>query len=92
MRQAASALAAVIAPLLSIAAAFAADRADDGQAIYKRANCVGCHNFGDGQGGGGYGGAALSLRETALDEELIVQTISCGRPGTGLPSSRSGCL
>jgi mono/diheme cytochrome c family protein len=78
------ALAAVIAPLLSTTATFAGDKPDDGQAIYKRANCVGCHKW-HGQGGGGYGGAALSLRETVLDEEMIVQTISCGRPGTGMP-------
>ena len=78
------ALAAVIATLLSIPNAFAADKAEEGQEIYKRANCVGCHKW-HGQGGGGYGGAALSLRETALDEEMIVQTIACGRPGTGMP-------
>lgn len=58
--------------------------ADAGQEIYKRANCVGCHKW-HGGGGGGYGGAALSLRKTQLDREQIVQTVTCGRPGTGMP-------
>lgn len=56
----------------------------EGKAIYKRANCVGCHKW-HGNGGGGYGGDALSLRRTTLDREQIIQTVSCGRPGTGMP-------
>ena len=44
-----------------------ADAREAGKAIYERANCVGCHKW-SGVGGGGYGGAALSLRETALDK------------------------
>ena len=39
----------------------AENNVETGQAIYKRANCVGCHKW-HGDGGGGYGGAALSLR------------------------------
>lgn len=57
---------------------------DPGQALYKRANCVGCHKW-HGAGGGGYGGAALSLRATQLDKDQIIQTVTCGRPGTGMP-------
>jgi hypothetical protein len=57
---------------------------ETGQAIYKRANCVGCHKW-HGGGGGGYGGAALSLRKTELDKDQIIQTVACGRPGTGMP-------
>lgn len=57
---------------------------DPGQAVYKRANCVGCHKW-HGAGGGGYGGAALSLRKTELDKDQIIQTVTCGRPGTGMP-------
>ena len=55
-----------------------------GQAIYKRANCVGCHKW-HGDGGGGYGGAALSLRQTELEKLQIMETVKCGRPGTGMP-------
>jgi mono/diheme cytochrome c family protein len=54
-----------------------------GQRLY-RANCAGCHKW-HGGGGGGYGGAALSLRATALERPQIIETIACGRPGTGMP-------
>jgi mono/diheme cytochrome c family protein len=57
---------------------------DTGLHVYKAANCVGCHKW-SGVGGGGYGGAALSLRDTQLDREHIVKTIHCGRPGAGMP-------
>lgn len=66
-------------------ACHAAENAQEtGQAIYKRANCVGCHKW-HGGGGGGYGGAALSLRKTELSKEQIIETVTCGRPGTGMP-------
>src|ERR1700733_3493585 len=65
--------------------AFAAqDTLSEGRAVYVRANCVGCHKW-HGDGGGGYGGAALSLRKTQLEEQQIVETVRCGRPGTGMP-------
>jgi len=57
---------------------------DAGKAVFRRANCFGCHKW-HGSGGGGYGGAALSLRNTDLTREQIVETIACGRPGTGMP-------
>lgn len=64
-------------------------RADDhdtdlGKQVYMRANCVGCHKW-YGGGGGGYGGAAASLRKTKLTKEQIEMTVTCGRPGTGMP-------
>jgi mono/diheme cytochrome c family protein len=62
----------------------AADPTDAGKAIFKRANCFGCHKW-HGNGGGGYGGDALSLRKTELTREEIIETVSCGRPGTGMP-------
>lgn len=55
-----------------------------GKAVYKRANCVGCHKW-HGDGGGGYGGSALSLRATVLTREQIIETVGCGRPNTGMP-------
>ena len=64
--------------------AAAADPTDAGKAVFKRANCMGCHKW-HGNGGGGYGGDALSLRKTELTKEQIVETVSCGRPGTGMP-------
>lgn len=60
------------------------DPTDAGKAIYRRANCFGCHKW-HGHGGGGYGGDALSLRKTELTREQIIETVACGRPGTGMP-------
>ena len=55
-----------------------------GKRVYKKANCIGCHKW-HGDGGGGYGGAALSLRTTGLDAEGIKYIVRCGRPETGMP-------
>jgi hypothetical protein len=76
--------AALVFVLLAGTSNAAENGADTGQAIYKRANCVGCHKW-HGDGGGGYGGAALSLRKTELDKQQIMETVKCGRPGTGMP-------
>jgi hypothetical protein len=43
-----------------------------------------CHKW-HGNGGGGYGGDALSLRRTELTRDQIIETVACGRPGTGMP-------
>lgn len=59
-------------------------QAAEGKGIFQRANCVGCHKW-HGGGGGGYGGDALSLRATQLDRDQIIETVTCGRPGTGMP-------
>lgn len=56
----------------------------EGKHIFQRANCVGCHKW-HGGGGGGYGGDALSLRATQLDRDQIIETVTCGRPATGMP-------
>lgn len=74
---------ATIAMTASVAAQ-SADPTEAGKAVFKRANCVGCHKW-HGNGGGGYGGDALSLRKTELTREQIIETVECGRPGTGMP-------
>ena len=56
----------------------------EGQRIYEKANCVGCHKW-HGGGGGSYGGAALSLRDTQLNRDQIIEVIHCGRPGKACP-------
>lgn len=73
-----------IAAMTANVSAQSADSTDAGKAVFKRANCVGCHKW-HGNGGGGYGGDALSLRKTALTREQIIETVGCGRPGTGMP-------
>src|SRR6516165_5611752 len=60
------------------------DATDAGKQVFKRANCMGCHKW-HGNGGGGYGGDALSLRQTELTRDQIIETVHCGRPGTGMP-------
>lgn len=60
------------------------DPTSAGKAVFSKANCVGCHKW-HGNGGGGYGGDALSLRKTELTREQIIETVSCGRPGTAMP-------
>jgi mono/diheme cytochrome c family protein len=77
---------AVIAVVATTAGALSqsADPTDAGKAVFKRANCVGCHKW-HGNGGGGYGGDALSLRKTELTKDQIIETVECGRPGTGMP-------
>ena len=72
------------AALLTGAALAEARHEESGQEVYKQANCVGCHKW-SGVGGGGYGGAALSLRETQLSFDQIIEIVTCGRPGTGMP-------
>ncbi|MBR0695177.1 c-type cytochrome [Bradyrhizobium lablabi] len=62
----------------------ASDPTSAGKAVFAKANCMGCHKW-HGNGGGGYGGDALSLRKTELTREQIIETVSCGRPGTGMP-------
>ena len=69
---------------MALGPALAQPPADPGRRVYEKANCVGCHKW-HGGGGGGYGGAALSLREKALDKELLLEVIRCGRPATRMP-------
>jgi hypothetical protein len=45
---------------------------------------MGYHKW-SGIGGGGFGGAAVNLRQTSLSLEQIEQTVRCGRPATGIP-------
>jgi mono/diheme cytochrome c family protein len=70
--------------LLAQSGGLAAADLEQGRQVYEKANCVGCHKW-HGGGGGGYGGAALSLRETALDRELLIEVVRCGRPATRMP-------
>ena len=58
---------------------------DFGKEIYKvKANCQFCHKW-DASGDTGYGGIALSLRNSALTREQFIEVVKCGRPLTGMP-------
>ena len=79
------ALAAALAlAVAGLAGSQAAAQSADGKRIYEDANCIGCHKW-HGQGGGGYGGAALSLREMTLEREQLIEVIACGRMATRMP-------
>ena len=50
--------------------------------VYKKGICMGWHSW-HGKGGGHR--AAVSLRNTELTLNEIINVIKCGRPGTGMP-------
>src|SRR5438874_8624443 len=82
---AAAVASALLAPCAALGqSATTSDPTDAGKAVFKRANCVGCHKW-HGNGGGGYGGDALSLRKTELTRDQIIEAVGCGRPATGMP-------
>jgi mono/diheme cytochrome c family protein len=63
----------------------AARTIEHGKDIFKtKATCQFCHKW-DASGDQGYGGNALSLRQTKLTPAQVAETIKCGRPGTGMP-------
>jgi mono/diheme cytochrome c family protein len=58
---------------------------EHGKDIFKtKATCQFCHKW-DASGDQGYGGNALSLRQTKLTPAQVAETVKCGRPGTGMP-------
>lgn len=79
--------AGAIHPLRAQQAQSAATRRliEQGKDIFKtKATCQFCHKW-DASGDQGYGGNALSLRTTKLSPAQVVETVKCGRPGTGMP-------
>ncbi|MBJ56651.1 MAG: cytochrome C [Rickettsiales bacterium] len=73
-----------LAFILMHSKAYTQSKIDYGLLAFKRGNCMGCHKW-HGDGGPGYGGAAMSLRDTGLDKEGLILLIACGRPGTNMP-------
>jgi mono/diheme cytochrome c family protein len=61
-----------------------------GEAAWDKAGCLQCHGA-DGEGGsGGEFPAGPSLRKTRLDRAGLVETVSCGLPGTAMPAWLDG--
>jgi mono/diheme cytochrome c family protein len=61
-----------------------------GEAAWDKAGCLQCHGA-SGEGGvGGEFPAGPSLKATLLDRATLVDTISCGRPGTEMPAWLKG--
>jgi len=72
--------------------AFAQDaaRLAAGEAAWDKAGCLQCHGAAGEGGAGGEFPAGPSLRKTGLDRAALVETISCGLPGTEMPSWLDG--
>lgn len=56
-----------------------------GRAAFDKFGCITCH-MGDGRGGQNEGGYGADLRITKLSEPELVQVISEGRAGKGMPA------
>ncbi len=81
-------LAVALSPALSQAPDAAPDPAqvDAGKRVWSgRAGCYNCHGWaGNGAADFNFPQGA-NLRETAMDAPTLVEVISCGLPGTGMP-------
>src|SRR5215475_7722026 len=78
--------------MLIATATFAQDapRLAAGEAAWDKAACLQCHGS-TGEGGpGGEFAAGPSLRKTRLDRTALIETISCGLPGTEMPAWLDG--
>ena len=87
-----TAVAALWFGLVCTVAAFAQDAVQlaAGEAAWDKAGCLQCHGS-TGEGGvGGEFPAGPSLRKTRLDRAALIEAISCGLPGTQMPSWLDG--
>ena len=87
--------AAYVAVALSLAAiavhAQDSDRVKAGLAVWRTSGCADCHGaFADGEKQRDEMPSGANLRMTRLDAASLKDTISCGRPGTGMPSFDEG--
>jgi mono/diheme cytochrome c family protein len=61
-----------------------------GEDAWNKAGCFECHGTAGEGGSGGEFPAGPSLRESKLDRAALLETISCGRPGTPMPAWLDG--
>src|SRR3954469_3159923 len=65
----------------------AADVAEGMRLYLRKGDCQSCHGWaGAGRKMDSQIPDAPNLRETRLDRARLIQTIKCGRPGTGMPA------
>jgi cbb3-type cytochrome c oxidase subunit III len=65
----------------------AADLADGLRLFRQKGNCQACHGWsGDGRKMDSQMPDGSNLRESEMNRELLIITIKCGRPGTGMPA------
>src|SRR5947209_12927547 len=77
----------LLALLLAPIPALADDDFAGGRRIFlEKADCGYCHGWaGDGAGQGQSPGGAANLRQSRLDRDSLIMTISCGIPGRAMP-------
>jgi mono/diheme cytochrome c family protein len=67
------------------------DRVKAGLMTWRNSGCPDCHGaFADGDKQRDEAPTGANLRTTRLDAAALKQTISCGRPGTGMPAFDEG--
>jgi mono/diheme cytochrome c family protein len=76
--------------LCASALAQAATGVAAGEDAWDKAGCLQCHGASGEGGDGGEFPAGPSLRKTRLDRAALVETISCGLPGTQMPAWLDG--
>jgi mono/diheme cytochrome c family protein len=86
---------AILAVAITIAApaswAQSEDQVKAGLEVWKSSGCADCHGaFADGDKQRDEMPTGANLRGSRLDSKAIKQTISCGRPDTGMPSFDGG--
>src|SRR6187549_2837618 len=85
-----SALALASAAVAAAPGAQAPDASDvaEGMRLYlQKGDCQSCHGWAaDGRKMDSQMPDGSNLRETRLNRERVIQTIKCGRPGTGMPA------
>jgi len=65
----------------------ASDIAEGLRLYTQKGDCQSCHGWaGDGRKMDSQMPDGSNLRETRLDRARVIQTIKCGRPGTGMPA------
>ena len=80
-------LAITVVACASAARAQSEDQIKAGLEIWKSSGCADCHGaFADGDKQRDEMPTGANLRGSRLDPKAIKQTISCGRPDTGMPS------
>jgi len=63
------------------------DLADGLRLFRQKGNCQACHGWaGDGRKMDSQMPDGSNLRESEMNRELLIITIKCGRPGTGMPA------
>lgn len=77
-------------PSYAQGAAAAPPAEETGAMVWQKGGCFNCHgNLAAGDGDPSYP-AGPNLRLTMLDHDGLIETISCGRPGTPMPYNLAG--